>query len=93
MNQPPLQCRILPDSMLFAALNLKLLSQTDSNAARLPHKTRQLGSVHPWSGVSNGPKTFGRGSYVSSPSCTVALISLINTQLTLPVILLNEADC
>ena len=30
-------------------------NQTDSNAALLPLLTRQLGSVHEWSGVWNGP--------------------------------------
>ena len=33
-----------------------LLNQTDSKAAVLPLLTHQLGSVHEWSGVWNGPK-------------------------------------
>ena len=33
-----------------------LQNQTDSNAALLPYLTHQLGSVHEWSGVWNGPQ-------------------------------------
>ena len=59
MNQPPLQCRIvrqtMPNLMLFAAPNL-ISNRTDSNAALLPYLTHQLGSAHEWSGVWNGPE-------------------------------------
>ena len=58
MNQPPLECRTvrqtLPNLMLFAA---NLPTQTDSNAALLPYLTHQLGSAHEWSGVWNVPKS------------------------------------
>ena len=33
-----------------------LSNQTDSNAALLPYLTHQLGLVHEWSGVWNGPE-------------------------------------
>ena len=33
-----------------------LPNQIDSNAALLPYLTHQLGSVHEWSGVWNGPQ-------------------------------------
>ena len=39
-------CRTKPD----------LPNQTDSNAALLLYLTHQLGSVHEWSGVWNGPQ-------------------------------------
>ena len=59
LNQPPLQCRImrqtLPYLASFAVLNLKLPYRTDSNAALLPYPIQQLGSAHVWSGVWNGP--------------------------------------
>ena len=34
-----------------------LPNQTESNAALLPYLTDQLGSVHEWSGVWNGPES------------------------------------
>jgi len=37
-----------------------LPNRTDSNAALLPYLTHQLGLVHEWSGVWNGPKETNR---------------------------------
>ena len=43
-----------------------LQNQTDSNAALLPYLTHQLGSVHEWSGVWNGPQAYNQNITVLS---------------------------
>ena len=43
-----------------------LQNQTDSNAALLPYLTHQLGSVHEWSGVWNGPQASNQNITVLS---------------------------